>query len=307
MRAAALAALAALVVGIALAQRAQPSADTPARVELGRRLFYDADLSDDGTMACATCHEQHRGFADGNRGHPGVHGETPKRNVPGLSNLTSLPSYTWGDPRIRTLEAQMLVPVLGDSPIEMGMKGREGEIARRIGADACYRTMFAEAFPETGGRIDVPAMAQAIASFERTLVSRDTPYDRGTLDPLARAGQALFARQCAGCHTGRDFSDGRFHTIIGGSATDRGLGEITGRPRDDGSFRTPSLRNVSVTQPYFHDGSAATIEAAIDRHPGHRTPAETAALAAFLRGLTDQTFLHDKRFGLPDHACGQPL
>jgi cytochrome c peroxidase len=306
-----------LGTGTALAGRlAQPrvpadNPTTPAKAELGRRLFYDADLSIDGTMACATCHEQHRGFADGNATHAGVHGDPARRNVPGLANVAWFRSYTWGDPRIRTLEAQVLVPVLGESPVEMGMKGQEAEIARRLSRDGCYRKMFAAAFPATDGRIDMVSVAQALASFQRTLISYDAPYDRAAkggppLDPLAAKGAAVFRRDCASCHSGANFTDGRFHNVIAWVSGDRGLGEISGRLADNGRFRTPSLRNVAVTGPWFHDGSARTLEAALARHAGVRD-ADIPALVAFLGTLTDETFLRDKRFSLPDRACGKTL
>ncbi|QKS02217.1 cytochrome-c peroxidase [Sphingomonas sp. CL5.1] len=281
---------------------------TAAKIELGRRLFYDADLSVDGTMSCASCHEQRHGFTDGNAGHPGVHGDPARRNVPGLANVAWLPSYTWGNPRIRSLEAQAMVPIFGTNPVEMGMRGMETELVRRLAADDCYRRMFAAAFPASGGRIDIRAVTRALAAFERTLVSFGARYDQeGSLDPQARRGAALFRAACASCHSGRDFTDGRFHRILPPAASDRGLGEITGRKDDDGKFRTPGLRNVAVTQPYFHDGSAKTIADAIARHPGRRPPADIAALTAFLATLTDEKFLTDPRFGLPDRACGKAL
>lgn len=300
----------ALAAGAARSVQPRSPADnptTPAKAELGRRLFYDADLSIDGTMACATCHEQHRGFADGNSTHAGVHGDPARRNVPGLANLASFKSYTWGDPRIRTLEAQVLVPVLGESPVEMGMKGQEAEIARRLSRDACYRHMFAAAFPATAGRIDMAAVAQALAAFERTLVSYDAPYDHGASpDPMARQGTALFRRDCASCHAGTDFTDSRFHNVTTWVSRDRGLGEISDRFADNGAFRTPSLRNVAVTEPYFHDGSARTLEEALRRHAGVRE-ADIPALVTFLKTLTDEAFLKDKRFSLPAEACGKRL
>lgn len=106
-----------------------------AKVELGRRLFYDADLSVDGTMACATCHEQHRAFSDGNPTHAGVHGEPGRRNVPGLANVGWLRTLTWADPRQSSLERQAAVPVMGTTPVEMGMAGQEAEITRRLTRD----------------------------------------------------------------------------------------------------------------------------------------------------------------------------
>lgn len=285
---------------------------SPAKVELGRRLFYDADLSIDGTMACSTCHEQHRGFADGNRTHAGVHGEPARRNVPGLANVAWLPSFTWGDPRIRSLETQVLVPVLGGEPVEMGMKGQEREIAARLSRGDCYRIMFQTAFPETRGRIDMPAVAKALAAFERTLISYDALYDRARnggapLAPLIRQGETVFRRDCSTCHAGPNFTDGQFHKVGAWKPADRGLGEVTGHQSDDGRFRTPGLRNVAVTGPYLHDGSASTIEDAIKYHAALRGQGELPALLAFLATLTDEGFLKDPRFSLPATACGKVL
>lgn len=282
-----------------------------AKVELGRRLFYDADLSIDGSMACSTCHVQRHAFADGNRTHPGVHGDPGRRNVPGLANLAWARSLTWGDPRLRTLEAQILIPVTGTDPVEMGMKGKEAEIAARLGRDACYVRMFREAFPETGGRIDIAAVGKAVASFERSLVSTDTRYDRWRAGDAAAitaeeaSGARAFGRACASCHAGPDLTDGRFHAVRFDSS-DRGLGEITGRRADDGRFRTPGLRNVMLTAPYLHDGSAATVGEAIDRHASVPI-GERGVIIAFLDTLTDRTFVADPRYALPRTACGEAL
>ena len=138
-------------------------ADNPmskAKVELGRRLFYDADLSVDGTLSCAACHEQHRAFTEGNATHPGVKGAPGRRNVPGLANVGYLAPLTWADPAQTTLERQVATPVTGEHPVEMGMHGQEAEIVRRLAADACYREMFAAAFPETKGEISFAATAK---------------------------------------------------------------------------------------------------------------------------------------------------
>jgi cytochrome c peroxidase len=291
------------------------NAMSAAKVELGRRLFYDADLSIDGSMSCATCHVQRRAFADGNATHPGVHGDPGRRNVPGLSNIAWAKSLTWGDPRVATLEAQVLIPVAGLAPVEMGMNGKEADIADRLGKDGCYVRMFGDAFPETAGRIDMGSAAKALAAFQRTMISNQSPYDRwrgGTRDALgemAVSGERAFRKSCASCHAGPDLSDGRFHAVVAGSG-DRGLGEITGRRRDDGRFRTPGLRNLALTAPYLHDGSAPTIAAAIDRHGAiaFRLGAdEKRAIEAFLNALTDRAFTGDRRLSLPQSACGVAL
>ncbi len=277
-------------------------ADNPmsdAKVALGRRLFYDADLSVDGTMACATCHEQRRGFADGNRTHAGVHGDPGRRNVPGLANIAWRRSYTWGDPRVTTLEAQVAIPLTGSAPVEMGMARKTAEFARRLGADGCYRRMFTAAFPRTRGRIDQTSVSRALAAFQRTLVSTDAPIDYDAAPPR---GAAIFKAKCASCHSGRDLTDDRFHRLRPAEARDRGLGEVTGRPADDSAFRTPSLRNVAVNGPWLHDGSAATLAQAIAAHPT-ADPTDTPALVTYLHALTDRRFLTDPRFSYPDGIC----
>lgn len=264
-------------------------------------------------MACATCHEQRRAFADGNATHAGVHGDPGRRNVPGLVNVASFRTLTWGDPRIRTLEEQVAVPVMGVRPVEMGMAGQQAEIARRLAKDACYPAMFARAFPGDP-TIDYPHVAEALAAFERALVAFDSPYDqwrRGEtqLPVAAMHGMKLFQRACASCHSGKLLSDGRFHRLLTPAPADTGLGEVTGKAEDVGRFRTPSLRNVVLTGPYFHDGSARTIAEAIGRHPGagRFTGKQLLALEAMLGALTDKRFISDPRYALPDEACGKRL
>ncbi|UAJ09919.1 cytochrome-c peroxidase [Glacieibacterium megasporae] len=283
-----------------------------AKVELGRRLFYDADLSVDGTMACATCHEQHRAFADGNAAHAGVHGDPGRRNVPGLANVAWLRPLTWGDPRIGSLEAQAAIPVTGTAPVEMGMAGQDAEIARRLSTDSCYPAMFAKAFPGDG-TIDFEHVAKALAAFERTLVSFDTAYDangrggRTAMPSEAVAGSAVFDRHCRSCHSGPLLTDQKFHRIRSTPGPDAGLGEITRRTEDVGRFRTPSLRNVELTGPYFHDGSAKTIADAVRLHPrtSDLRDAQVMQIVAFLNSLTDRHFTMDARFSLPEFTCGK--
>jgi cytochrome c peroxidase len=298
-------------------------ADNPmsaARVELGRRLFYDADLSADGTMSCGTCHEQKRAFTDGNATHPGVHDAPGRRNPMGLANVGYFSPLTWADPTRRSLEGHILTPLEGEHPVEMGMKGQEAELARRLSADPCYRRMFRAAFPEHGGRVDKGDLVKAIAAFERTLLSFDSPYDRTrraaqpAMSPAAQRGERLFvgAAGCTACHAGANFTDGRFHSLAPPVAADRGAFEVTGREADEGAFRTPSLRNVALTGPYLHDGSAASLEEAIRRHGADRTgalaePQAVADMIAFLGALTDQSFTSNPKLALPKTACGRPL
>lgn len=277
-----------------------------ARVALGRRLFYDADLSANGTMACATCHEQNHAFGDGNTTHPGVTDEPGRRNVPGLADVGRFARLTVADPKATTLEAQVATPLFGHRPVEMGMDGLRGEFARRLGAQACYRTMFAAAFPAEKGRIDIDTLGRALAAFERTITTR--PPAPPT-DPQALAGRTLFAKACASCHSGPDFSDFAYHRLEGSDPTreDQGLFESTGRAADRGRFRTTPLRNVTLTGPWWHDGSARTLEEALRRHRQSLTAPQTAALIAYLGSLSDKTLLSRPDLAMPQTACGAPL
>lgn len=288
-----------------------------AKVDLGRRLFYDADLSIDGTMACSNCHNQRRGFADSTRTRPGVHGDPGRRNVQGLANVGYLSPLTWGDTRLTTLELQALVPVFGDDPVEMGMLGQDAELARRLSADGCYRAMFLAAFPETGGTVDTRSVAMALGAFQRTMLSFDSPVDRrqrgdaGALAADATRGAALFDRHCASCHGGQDFTDRQFHALDDPAVAtaDAGLAHATGQASDRGRYRTPSLRNVALSAPYWHDGSVDSMGEAIARHarvlPGNALSqdGDRRDIIAFLHGLTDQRFASDPRFAYPDGIC----
>ncbi len=295
-------------------------ADNPmsaAKVELGRRLFYDGDLSIDGTTGCFNCHGQHRGFTESNAIHPGVKGVPGRRNAMMLGNVAYLTSLTWGDPGQRTLEAQVMTPLMGEHPVEMGMKGQEAELTRRLSGDACYRRQFAAAFPGEANAIDLPHVAKALSAFERALISFGSDYDRGMLSEAAKRGRGVFAASgCATCHAGRLFTDAdaadplkAFHRIETAHGADQGLSEITGKADDAGRFRTPSLRNVTLSSPYLHDGSAKTVAEAIRRHEGTAalTEVQMADLIAFLDSLTDRGFVTDPKLSLPKTRCGKPL
>ena len=312
-----LGAIAALCLAAAFTPGLAERSASDVRVELGRRLFYDADLSIDGTMACATCHEQHHGFTDSNATHPGVHGDPGRRNVQTLANVGTFASLTWGDPRVRKLEDQALIPIAGKTPVEMGFGGQEKMLEDRIGGRSCYRKLFAAAFPDRGGEVSMATITKALAAFQRTMVSRDAPYDRKlrgeTVETSIEAarGQKLFFGKaaCASCHAAPDFTGATgpnaFHRIDLPFSGDQGLGEITGRASDNARFRTPSLRNVAISAPYLHDGSARTLSGAIRRHRDatRLKDGEVEDLVAFLRTLTDDRFVADPRFSLPKTSC----
>lgn len=276
-----------------------------AQVELGRRLFYEDKLSLDGSMSCASCHEQDRAFTDGNRTHPGVTGEAGRRNVPGLANVGAITPLTWADPSQNTLEKQVARPMFGRHPVEMGTSDHAEEIQNRLKSDACYQAEFLRAFPDEHGRIDRDTIARALASFERTLVSFDSASDKHELRASAHYGAHVFAHLCASCHTGPLFTDLRFHRIerTDSMKADQGLFEVSGREADRGAFRTPSLRNVALTGPWLHDGSANTLAEAIDRHDLGVTAPDRAALIAFLNSLTDWNFVGNPNFSRPEKTC----
>ena len=328
-------------------------ADNPmsrVKVQLGRRLFYDKRLSRDGSLSCATCHQQSHAFTDGQPARLGVDGKLGIRNAMTLTNVAYLPSYTWANPLITSLECQMQVPLFGEHPVEMGMTGHERQLIAALAADPDYQQLFASAFPDNSGAITLPHIFQAIAAFERTLLSFDSPYDRyrhgepNAISPAARRGEALFfgeRLECYHCHDGVTFTDNFVHqgqmipekgfhntglyNEDGHGAYkswDHGLRDVTGNAEDEGAFRTTTLRNIAVTAPYMHDGSIATLDEVIRKHyavkgraalgPNGANPlrsefiegfqlskSETRDLIAFLRSLTDESFLHNPAFSDP--------
>jgi cytochrome c peroxidase len=273
---------------------------TPAKIALGRHLFYDKRLSADRTMACATCHEQARAFTDGKRTAVGITHQSGKRNTISLTNAGYFPSLTWGNPQIDSLEAQALIPIIGDNPVEMGMAGKQKMLLTRLTNEPVYHKLFAEAFPEKAGdsRSDIYSLGtltKALGSFVRTLLSFNSPYDRykygndkNAINPAAQRGEAIFRSGktgCYRCHGSLYFTDNVVHTRLDVAergfhntglynengkgaypAGHAGLAEFTGREEDMGKFRTPSLRNVGLTAPYMHDGSIATLEEVIRTH-----------------------------------------
>lgn len=290
------------VVGMCLASalitpaESAPLSDDEARIQLGRRLFYDADLSGDGSMACASCHEQRHAFADGMPTHAGITDDTGVRNVPSLGNVGGLKTLTWLDQHITTLEQQVSTPVFGHGPVEMGMPDWT-TLLHRVSADACYQKLFARAFKNENGRIDAHTVPEALAAFERTLISQNSLWDQAQKEQArlpddAQRGATLFFGQahCASCHSGSLFTDQSFHSI---------------NAAHPARVRTPSLRNVGVTAPYLHDGSASTLSAALQAHTHSPalSPMDEQALEAFLQTLTDPSFLHNPALALPPEGC----
>lgn len=271
------------------------NAMSPAKVELGRRLFYDTRLSGNGGFSCSSCHRQDFAFADARNIAVGSTGQPHPRNSIGIANTAWLARFNWRDPLTPTLEEQALVPMFSDRPVELGLKGMELELLDRLRAVALYRELFATSFAGEPDPITVSNVTRAIAAFERTIIALNSPYDRahrgepGAMSAAARRGEQLFfspTLPCAQCHRGPLFSaaadvsggstvgDDAFANNglynIGGDgsypASNRGLMDFTGRSEDMGKFRIPTLRNLAFTFPYMHDGSISTLEDVVEHY-----------------------------------------
>lgn len=291
---------------------------TPAKVELGRRLFQDTRLSANGAIACATCHDMRLGLADGvAKSASGATGVVLRRHAPSLWNLAWAPELTW-DGRAGSLEAQARIPLT--HPDEMASSPELA--AERVAADPDYRAQFALAFPDAGG-VTSENLLKALAAYERTLVSPPTRFDRwiareqNALTDGELRGLHLFAgkAQCINCHTGFAFTDRAFHDV-GLAGDDLGRGPIIGVARANHAFKTPGLREAVWTAPYMHDGSIATLEDVVRHYerggirrstrsrempaPFRLTSSERADLVAFLETLSSarvpapstETWLH---------------
>jgi cytochrome c peroxidase len=259
-----------------------------AKVELGRRLFYSEHLSGTGAYACASCHRQALAFTDGRRRAIGATGALHRRSSMSLANVAYNASLAWADPALRTLEDQAAVPMFNDAPIELGIRGNEPEVIARLEADPAIVALFSRAFPGEAAAITFDNVRKALASFERTLISGDSAYDRlvylddrTALSAQAKSGMPLFFSErlgCSGCHAGPTFSgpivyagatktEASFHNtgVYNLDASGRyppgneGLARQTGAAGDMGRFRAPTLRNIAVTAPYMHDGSIPTL------------------------------------------------
>jgi cytochrome c peroxidase len=292
-------------------------ADNPmseAKVRLGERLFFDPRLSVTGRYSCASCHDPARAFSDPKPRAVGATGATLPHHALPLINVAYNIAFGWDKPRVRSLEAQMLTPLLNQHPIELGLKGRERPLISGLAADPAYARAFADSFPGEADPVSFGHLVKAIAAFERTLISGDSPFDRyvfagedQALSGEAKRGMALFfsARVgCAGCHSGFNFA-GNWRDAQGAT----GRAGFANDGTSEEPLKVPTLRNVALTAPYMHDGRFATLAevlahysdmAAKPRAAGAPsdprlpraalTPEDRAALTTFLDSLTDASF-----------------
>jgi cytochrome c peroxidase len=243
-------------------------ADNPTtneKIELGRMLYFDKRVSKDGTISCATCHDPKEGWAEHEPTSTGIHGQKGGRNSPTVINAAYATSQFW-DGRAASLEEQAVGPVANS--IEMGSS--MDAVVERFSKIPGYQERFQKVF---GTGVTEKGFAQAIAAFERTILSGDSPYDQfkagkqNAMTDAQQRGLKTFQKAgCANCHAPPLFSSYEFHNAGAGAdkpKPDEGRKAVTKKDEDTGAFRVPSLREVANTAPYFHDGSAATLEQAV--------------------------------------------
>jgi len=246
------------------------------KVRLGKQLFYDPRLSGDGTRSCYSCHLKEHGLTDGRATAVGAYDVQLPRSSPTLWNVGYHSEFYW-DGRSGSLEAQAKAAWSGGN---MGASGKDGrpsmeEVCRRLDRIDAYRKQFQAVF---GGRCTPDNVVKAIAAFERTLVANESPWirfregDRNALSAAARRGYEIFKgkARCENCHSGLLLTDLQYHnTGIGWRPrkkefADLGRYNVTKAQRDQGAFKTPTLLDIRQSAPYFHDGSVATLEEAVD-------------------------------------------
>lgn len=272
-------------------------ADNPmsiAKAELGRYLFYDTALSANQQQSCASCHQQQFAFAEPLKVSLGSTGQPHRRNASALVNVAYNNTLTWAHDGLQHIETQLLLPLFGDSPIELGAGGHEPQILARLKREP-YPELFGAAFGSPTP--DFRRVVDALASFSRSLLSFNSRFDRYAYqqDDAALSSEELLGLnlffseklECHHCHGGFNFTQATSHerqpldrrpfhntglyftkrpdlADMGYPQYDTGLSEVTLNPSDDGRFRAPTLRNVAYTAPYMHDGSLATLAEVID-------------------------------------------
>ena len=276
------------------------------KAELGKLLFFDARLSPDGSVSGASCHSPRHAFADATSVSTGFHGQRGARNAPALINAAFSMDFFW-DGRAGTLEDQIKGPVA--NPLEMASSPTAA--TTKIQAIGGYKPYFQRAFGDP--QVSWPRISQAIATFERTLVSGNSPYDsyqaggKAALTDAQIRGLHVFRdSRCNVCHAAPYFTNGTFANLGVGSDKanpDTGRYAVTHDDHDWGTFKTPTLRDIALTAPYMHDGSLATLEEVVDLYdrggipnrnldnrirPLHLGAQQKQDLVAFLQSLSGQ-------------------
>jgi len=281
---------------------------TAEKVDLGRFLFYDRRLSVNQSISCGTCHEQRLAFTDGKKTNTGALNDLHPRNSMSLTNVAYNSAFNWANPLVKTLHQQALVPLFNEFPVELGWSDHEKQILDTLKVDPIYKEKFAKAFPNQDDPFTTGNVTRAIASFEETLISGNSPYDKQlyqnqptALSESAKRGMELFFSErleCFHCHGGFNFTQSTNHTQsvfvelefhnnglynIGGTGEypegGRGLWELTTLKEDMGRFRAPTLKNIELTAPYMHDGSIKTLEEVIDHYSRGGRKIETGEFA----------------------------
>jgi cytochrome c peroxidase len=250
---------------------------TTLKIQLGKQLYFDTRLSKDNTISCATCHNPALGWSDAGPTSKGINGQLGGRRAPPVSNAAYAPLQFW-DGRAPSLEEQAKGPI--SNPIEMG--NTHDAMLRNVQDIPGYVKEFEAVYGTSVVTIDM--VAEAIAAFERTVVTTDSPFDRfvrgdkDALTALERQGMEIFNGKghCSACHWGGYFSDGRFHNLgvmpDDPAKPDEGRYVITKDETDKGAFKTPTIRDVALRPPYMHNGSEKTLEDVVDLYnKGGRT------------------------------------
>jgi cytochrome c peroxidase len=267
---------------------------TVAKVQLGRHLFYDKRISGNGRQACASCHIQRLAFTDGRPRAVGSTGQVLARGSMSLVNVAWRKTLTWNNPSLTTLEQQMLIPLFGTNPVELGVEAEGNTFLSLARRDKRYQELFRRAYPDNPDRFRMVNVIRAIACFERTLISANSAWDVdwrqvqhlyglkmdfSRSSEAARRGEVLFFEDklsCGRCHGGNNFdstvasaeepqTETIFHDNGLGSGAP-GLSQYTNAAADFGKFKAPTMRNIELTGPYMHDGSLPSLEAVIEHY-----------------------------------------
>ncbi len=277
---------------------------TAEKAAFGKRLFFDKRLSKNNDLSCATCHRPDKAFTDGRTKSIGTNGSTAMRNAPSLLNAAYSKSYMY-DGEVKTLEQQVLVPI--QDHLEMGSSMKE--VLQKLSNDQEYKRLARKIFDR---ELDAYVLTRAISTYERTLISRNSRFDtyrkgeEQALNADELAGWKLFSEKlyCIKCHSGPDFTN--YSVVSNGLykdyGSDQGRYRINGLEKEKGAFKIPSLRNVSLTAPYMHDGSLKTLKEVILHYssggaahsnkseiikPFKLNNLETSQLESFLKTLVD--------------------